>query len=126
VGTPSAYGWGIPPPNIQQLSKEKKMNTFTFTDSILKNIKDYNTTIKATVVDRRLEQMPDGNYRSKFVASRQVTFFDPELQKILRENITDKDTELVVDLVGYETSTLSEKTKQWYDNKIVTELLVKG
>jgi hypothetical protein len=126
VGTPSAYGWGIPPPNIQQLSKEKKMNTFTFTDSILKNIKDYNTTIKATVVDRRLEQMPDGNYRSKFVASRQVTFFDPELQKILRENITDADTELVVCLVGYETSTLSEKTKQWYDNKIVTELLVKG
>ena len=102
------------------------MNTFTFTGSILKNIKDYNTTIKATVVDRRLEQMPDGNYRSKFVASRQVTIFDPELQKILRENITDKDTELVVDLVGYETSTLSEKTKQWYDNKIVTELLVKG
>jgi hypothetical protein len=126
VGTPSAYGWGIPPPNIQQLTKEKKMNTFTFTDSILKNIKDYNTTIKATVVDRRLEQMPDGNYRSKFVASRQVTFFDPELQKILRENITDTDTELVVCLVGYETSTLSEKTKQWYDNKIVTELLVKG
>ena len=102
------------------------MNTFTFTGSILKNIKDYNTTIKATVVDRRMEQLPDGNYRSKFVASRQVTFFDPELQKILRENITDKDTELVVDLVGYETSTLSEKTKQWYDNKIVTELLVKG
>jgi hypothetical protein len=126
VGTPSAYGWGFPPPNIQQLTKEKKMNTFTFTDSILKNIKDYNTTIKATVVDRRLEQMPDGNYRSKFVASRQVTFFDPELQKILRENITDTDTELVVCLVGYETSTLSEKTKQWYDNKIVTELLVKG
>lgn len=102
------------------------MNTFTFTGSILKNIKDYNTTIKATVVDRRLEQMPDGNYRSKFVASRQVTIFDPELQKILRANITDTDTELVVDLVGYETSTLSEKTKQWYDNKIVTELLVKG
>jgi hypothetical protein len=126
VGTPSAYGWGFPPPNIQQLTKEKKMNTFTFTGSILKNIKDYNTTIKATVVDRRMEQLPDGNYRSKFVASRQVTFFDPELQKILRENITDKDTELVVDLVGYETSTLSEKTKQWYDNKIVTELLVKG
>ena len=101
-------------------------NTFTFTGSILKNIKDYNTNIKATVVDRRLEQLPDGNYRSKFVASRQVTFFDPELQKILRANITDTDTELVVDLAGYETSTLSEKNKQWYDNKIVTELLVKG
>jgi hypothetical protein len=124
VGTPSAYGWGIPPQNIQQLTKEIKMNKFTFNNSILKSIKDYDSVIKATVVDRRVEQMPDGNLRSKFVASRQVTIFDPELQKLLRANITDVDTELVINASGYFSSTLSEKTKKWYDNQVVTELEV--
>ena len=102
------------------------MNGFTFNGSILKNIKDYNTSMKATVVDRRLEQLPDGNYRSKFVASRQVTIWNPEVQKLLRENIVDETTELVVDLVGYATSSLSEKNKKWYDNQVVTELKVLG
>ena len=98
------------------------MNKFTFSGSILKSIKDYDTVIKATVVDRRVEQMPDGNLRSKFVASRQVTIFDPELMKLIRENITDTDTELVVHANGYFSSTLSEKTKKWYDNQVITEL----
>jgi len=102
------------------------MNGFTFNGSILKNIKDYGNVIKANVKDSRLEQLPDGNYRSKFVASRQVAIWDPEVQKILRANIVDENTELVVDLVGYATSTLSEKNKQWYDNQIVTSLKVLG
>lgn len=102
------------------------MNKFTFNGSILKSIKDYDTVIKATVVDRRVEQMPDGNLRSKFVASRQVTIFDPELMKLLRENITDTDTELVVNASGYFSSTLSEKTKKWYDNQVVTDLELVG
>jgi hypothetical protein len=114
---------GIPLQN-PTTNQGDKMNKFTFNGSILKSIKDYDTVIKATVVDRRVEQMPDGNLRSKFVASRQVTIFDPELMKLLRSNITDVDTELVVNASGYFSSTLSEKTKKWYDNQVVTELEV--
>ncbi len=102
------------------------MNKFTFSGSILKSIKDYDTVIKATVVDRRVEYLPDGNMRSKFVASRQVTIFDPELMKLVRNwlqtDLNGLTGEAVVNISGYFSSTLSEKTKKWYDNQVVTDL----
>lgn len=106
------------------------MNKFTFNNSILKSIKDYDSVIKATVVDRRLEHMPDGNLRSKFVASRQVTIFDPEIMKLVRSwlqtDLNGLTGEAVVNVSGYFSSTLSEKTKKWYDNQVVTELEIVG
>lgn len=95
------------------------MNTFTYNESILKGVRDYQTVIKGTVVDRRNEAQPDGSIKSKFVSSRQVTFTDPILVEFVRQNF-NATSEYVVNIVGYETSTFSEKNQKWYDNKIVT------
>lgn len=95
------------------------MNTFTYTESILKGVRDYQTIIKGTVVDRKTEVLPDGTTKSKFVSSRQVTFTDPILVEFVRQNF-NATTDYLVNIVGYETSTYSEKNEKWYDNKIVT------
>lgn len=95
------------------------MNTFTYTESILKGVRDYQTVIKGTVVDRKTEVLPDGTAKSKFVSSRQVTFTDPILVEFVRQNF-NATSEYLVNIIGYETSTFSEKNQKWYDNKIVT------
>ena len=95
------------------------MNTFTYTESILKGVRDYQTIIKGTVVDRKTEVLPDGTTKSKFVSSRQVTFTDPLLVEFARQNF-NATSDYLVNIVGYETSTYSEKNEKWYDNKIVT------
>ena len=97
------------------------MNTFTYTESILKGVRDYQSVIKGTVVDRRDEVLPDGTTKSKFVASRQVTITDPILVAFARQNFNNTD-EYRVTITGYETSTFSEKNQKWYDNKIVTDI----
>jgi len=97
------------------------VNTFTYTESILKGIRDYQTVIKATVVDRKDEVLPDGNTKSKFVASRQITITDPVLVEFARQNFNALG-EYKVTITGYETSTFSEKNQKWYDNKIVTDI----
>jgi hypothetical protein len=97
------------------------VNTFTYNESILKGVRDYQTVIKGTVVDRREDVQPDGSTKSKFVASRQVTFTDPILVEFVRQNF-NATSEYKVTLSGYETSTFSEKNQKWYDNKIVTDI----
>jgi hypothetical protein len=97
------------------------MNTFTYSESILKGVRDYDTVIKGTVVDRKDEVLPDGTTKSKFVASRQVTITDPILVAFARQNFNNND-EYKVTITGYETSTYSEKNQKWYDNKIVTDI----
>lgn len=96
-------------------------NTFKFNGSIVKSIRDYNNVVKATVVDRRIEMLPDGNMSSKFTASRQITITDPTLLAWVRTNLNATD-EFAVNLEGYLTSTYSEKNKKWYDNQIVTAI----
>jgi hypothetical protein len=97
------------------------MNTFTYTESILKSVRDYQSVIKGTVVDRREEVLPDGTTKSKFVAARQVTITDPILVAFARQNF-NATSEYKVSITGYETSTYSEKNQKWYDNKIVTDI----
>ena len=97
------------------------MNTFTYTESILKGVRDYQTVIKGTVVDRKKELLPDGSIKSKFISARQVTFTDPILVEFVRQNF-NATSEYKVNITGYETSTFSEKNQKWYDNKIVTDI----
>jgi len=97
------------------------VNTFTYTESILKGVRDYQSVIKGTVVDRKEEVLPDGTTKSKFVSARQVTITDPILVEFARQNL-NATSEYKVNITGYETSTYSEKNKQWYDNKIVTDI----
>lgn len=97
------------------------MNTFTYTESILKGVRDYQTVIKGTVVDHKDDVQPDGSTKSKFVSARQVTFTDPILVDFVRQNF-NATSEFKVNITGYETSTYSEKNQKWYDNKIVTEI----
>ena len=102
------------------------MNTFTYSntptsESILKGVRDYKTIIKGTVVHRSTEVLPDGKTKTKFVASRQVTITDPVLVEFARQNFNTTDS-YAVNITGYETSTYSEKSEKWYDNKIVTEI----
>ena len=99
------------------------MNTFTYTESILKGVRDYQSIIKGTVVDRKTEVLPDGKTKSKFVASRQVTITDPILVEFARQNFNPTG-EYSVTITGYETSTYSEKNQKWYENKIVTDIAI--
>ena len=106
---------------LNQTKGDTTVNTFTYTESILKGVRDYQTVIKGTVVDRREDVQPDGSTKSKFVSARQVTFTDPILVEFVRQNF-NATSEYKVTLAGYETSTYSEKNQKWYDNKIVTDI----
>ena len=106
---------------LNQTKGDTTVNTFTYTESILKGVRDYQTVIKGTVVDRREDVQPDGSTKSKFVSARQVTFTDPVLVEFVRQNF-NATSEYKVTLAGYETSTFSEKNQKWYDNKIVTDI----
>jgi hypothetical protein len=100
---------------------DTQVNTFTYSESILKGVRDYQSIIKGTVVDRKTEVLPDGKTKSKFVASRQVTITDPILVEFARQNF-NATSEYLVTITGYETSTYSEKNQKWYENKIVTDI----
>ena len=67
------------------------MNTFTYTESILKGVRDYQSVIKGTVVDRKEEILPDGSVKSKFISARQVTITDPILVAFARQNFNNTD-----------------------------------
>ncbi len=108
---------------LNQTKGDTNVNTFTYTESILKGDRDYQTVIKGTVVDRRDDVQPDGSTKSKFVSARQVTFTDPVLVEFVRQNF-NATSEFKVTINGYETSTYSEKNEKWYDNKIVTDIVL--
>lgn len=100
------------------------VNSFTFNNARLKSLRDYGNVIKGIVQSRQTEYTPDGQMRSRFIASRQVTITDPDLIAKVRPLIGNNDEFLVVNLSGYLTTTVREDKGQtkWYDNQIVTEL----
>lgn len=99
------------------------VNSFTFNNALLKSVKDYGNVVKGIVQSRQTEYTPDGQIRSRFIASRQVTITDQDIISTLRPLISDK-AEFVVNLSGYLTTTVRENKGEtkWYDNQIVTNL----
>ena len=99
------------------------VNSFTFNNAELKSVKDYGKVIKGIVQSRQTEYTPDGQIRSRFIASRQVTFTEPHLIEQLRPMLTDND-KFIVNISGYLTTTAREDkgVTKWYDNQIVTDL----
>jgi hypothetical protein len=100
-------------------------NKFSFNNALLKSVKDRGDFLTGQVQSRQTERTPDGNIRSRFIASRQVTIYDPSLVALLRKAITETP-EVPVNCSGYMTTTVSGKgdNAKWYDNQIVTELEV--
>ena len=112
----------------QQITKENKMeyaNKFSFNNALLKSVNDRGNFLTGQVQSRQTERTPDGNIRSRFIASRQVTIYDPALVALLRQAITETP-EVPVNCSGYMTTTVQGKgdNAKWYDNQIVTELEV--
>jgi hypothetical protein len=99
------------------------VNSFTFNNALLKSVKDYGNVIKGIVQSRQTEYTPDGQIRSRFIASRQVTITEPHIIEQLRPMLVD-NSEFVVNLAGYLTTTVRENKGEtkWYDNQIVTSL----
>lgn len=99
------------------------VNSFTFNNALLKSVKDYGNVVKGIVQSRQTEYTPDGNVRSRFIASRQVTITEPAIIAQIRPLLADND-EFVVNLSGYLTTTVRENKGEtkWYDNQIVTSL----
>jgi hypothetical protein len=99
------------------------VNSFTFNNALLKSVKDYGNVVKGIVQSRQTEYTPDGQIRSRFIASRQVTITDQDIIATLRPLISD-NSEFVVNLSGYLTTTVRENKGEtkWYDNQIVTNL----
>lgn len=99
------------------------MNTFTFNGSLMKNIKNRNTFITATIVDRRAVVQPDNTVKTLLTCARNVTIYDPSVVEFVKKNLlTSTETEFMVDASGYLSSSLSRKDNKWYDNQIITEL----
>jgi hypothetical protein len=101
------------------------VNSFTFNNALLKSVKDYGNVVKGIVQSRQTEYTPDGQIRSRFIASRQVTITEPHIIEKLRPLLAD-NAEFVVNLAGYLTTTAREDkgVTKWYDNQIVTTLEV--
>lgn len=99
------------------------VNSFTFNNALLKNVNDYGNVIKGIVQSRQTEYTPDGQIRSRFIASRQVTITEPHIIQQLRPMLVD-NSEFVVNLSGYLTTTVRDQDgkPKWYDNQIVTSL----
>lgn len=121
-GEPCRKRQGLRP----QITKENKMeyaNKFSFNNALLKSVNDRGNFLTGQVQSRQTERTPDGNIRSRFIASRQVTIYDPALVALLRQAITETP-EVPVNCSGYMTTTVREDKGQtkWYDNQIVTEL----
>ena len=99
------------------------VNSFTFNNAQLKSVRDYGNVVKGIVQSRQVEYTPDGQMRSRFIASRQVTITEPSIIEQLRPLIAD-NAEFIVNLSGYLTTTVRENKGEtkWYDNQIVTHL----
>lgn len=102
-------------------------NKFSFNNALLKSVNDRGNFLTGQVQSRQTERTPDGNIRSRFIASRQVTIYDPAIVARLKELLVSND-ELPVTCSGYMTTTVRENGNgakpTWYDNQIVTELEV--
>lgn len=100
-------------------------NEFRFNNARLISVRDYGNIVKGIVQSRQTYQTPDGQLKSRFVASRQVTFLDEEVVNQIRPMLANSD-EFIVNISGYMTTTRREKDGKtnWYDNQIVTQLEV--
>lgn len=103
------------------------VNKFEFYNALLKNIKVRGDFLTGQVQSRQTEYTPDGNLRSRFIASRQVTIYIPEIIERVKGYLVDTN-ELPVNCSGYMTTTVRENGKgqepTWYDNQVVTKLEV--
>jgi hypothetical protein len=119
-------GDGYPPDKKYKGDKAMNaVNSFTFSNALLKSVRDYGNVVKGIIQSRQTEYTPDGQMRSRFIASRQVTFTDPDIIAQLRPLLAD-NAEFAVNITGYMTTTVREDKGQtkWYDNQIVTALEV--
>lgn len=100
-------------------------NKFQFNNALLKNVRDRKDFLTATVKSTQTEYLPDGTIRSRFIASRNVTIYDPALVALIKTTLQDTP-EFPVNCSGYMTSTVRGQGDDsvWYDNQIVTELTV--
>ena len=100
-------------------------NQFKFNNALLKNVKERKDFLTATIRSSQTEYQPDGTMRSRFVASRQITIYDPTLVALIKTALKD-NSEFAVNCSGYMTSTVRGEGDKatWYDNQIVTTLEV--
>jgi hypothetical protein len=100
-------------------------NKFQFNNALLKNVRDRKDFLTATVKSTQTEYLPDGTIRSRFIASRNVTIYDPALVALIKTAVQDT-SEFPVNCSGYMTSTVRGQGDDsvWYDNQIITELTV--
>lgn len=100
-------------------------NQFKFNNALLKNVKPRKDFLTATLRSSQTEYLPDGTVRSRFVASRNITIYDPAIVAVITSALKD-NAEFPVNCSGYMTSTVRGEGKDavWYDNQIVTELEV--
>ena len=98
-------------------------NQFKFHNALLKNEKERKDFLTATIRSSQTESLPDGTLRSRFVASRQITVYDPTLVALIKSALKD-NAEFPVNCSGYMTSTVRGEGDNaiWYDNQVVTEL----
>jgi hypothetical protein len=96
--------------------------TFTATQALLKSVNHYGSVSKGSLIIRNLETGDDGQLRARFVASRQITFLTPDLVQWANTNLAP-NSEYLVNVTGYETSTPDKKIKgKWYENKVVSSI----
>ena len=100
-------------------------NKFQFNNALLKNVKERNDFLTATVKSTQTEYQPDGTVRSRFIASRNVTIYDTALVTLVKSAVRNT-SEFPVNCSGFMTSTVRGEGDEakWYDNQIVTELEV--
>jgi len=100
-------------------------NKFQFNNALLKNVRDRKDFLTATVKSTQTEYLPDGTIRSRFIASRNVTIYDPALVALIKTTLQDT-SEFPVNCSVYMTSTVRGQGDDsvWYDNQIITELTV--
>jgi hypothetical protein len=98
-------------------------NQFKFHNALLKNVKARKDFLTATIRSTQTEHQPDGTLRSRFIASRQVTIYDPTLVALINTALKD-NAEFPVNCSGFMTSTVRGEGDNaiWYDNQVVTEL----
>lgn len=103
------------------------VNQFQFNNALLKGVKSRGDFLTGQVQSRQTEYTPDGNVRSRFIASRTVTIYDPALVAIINSALANSD-EFPINCSGYMTTTVRENGKgekpSWYDNQVVTQLEV--
>ena len=98
-------------------------NKFQFNNALLKKVKPRKDFLTATLRSSQTEYLPDGTVRSRFIAARNITIYDPAIVAMVNAALKD-NAEFPVNCSGYMTSTVRGEGENavWYDNQVVTEL----